>query len=71
TFELERFEKLTDKFPEFHKPDQVFEVSYEKFKQLRKDEGEDPLKALESQGIKTLGDHSILNAVKRNPIERY
>lgn len=71
TFELESFEKFTDKFPEFHKPDQVFEVSYEKFKQLRKDEIENPRKALEAQGIKPVGNSIIHSAIKRNPIERY
>lgn len=71
TFELESFEKFTSTFPEFNEPEKVFEVSYDKFKQLRKEEAEDPLKALESQGISPMGDKSFYSKVKRNSIERF
>lgn len=71
TFELESFEKFTENFLEFKKPDQVYEVTYENFKQLRKDENENPEKILESQGLKRTGGSSNMKLIKRNIIERY
>jgi len=71
TFTLDSFEKFTENFPEFKKPDQVYEVTYENFKQLRKDENENPEKILESQGLKQTGGSSNMKLIKRNIIERY
>jgi len=71
TFELESFEKFTENFPEFKKPAQVYEVTYENFKQLRKDENENPERILESQGLKRTGGSSNMKLIKRNIIERY
>ena len=71
TFTLESFEKFTENFPEFKKPDQVYEVTYENFKQLRKNENENPEKILESQGLKPTGGSSNMKLIKRNIIERY
>lgn len=70
TFELESFEKFANNFPKFERSDPTFEITYEKFKQLRKDENENPLKVFQSQGFYPVGE-SIPKPLNRNIIERY
>lgn len=69
-FELESFEKFANNFPKFERSDPTFEITYEKFKQLRKDENENPLKVFQSQGFYPVGE-SIPKPLNRNIIERF